>query len=328
MKTIIPQAKRDTKGFTLIEMLVVIAILLVLAMLLLRSFDFAIRRSETVRCMNSMRQVAAALHAYRNDHDGWSPPGFPYASGGYAVTPPGMSPGSTRLMAHLIGYLTETRQGGSAADTFEMPFCPGGLNSLSTRITIGGTQWNDERGARLRASYAINTMMTFFKFDQFPPPSPNLFGNAGNNAQRNKELFDPSRYPFLLEVYSYGDHLSTWNAAHQNQALTGRWGFENDSANRVIRRTHSGNPNGAALNFLFMSGNIETVSRNIFDETSTNESWTVSASNPGGMFHSTGRVPANVPGRTAGELVYFPQNQPSYGQFKALYPQFSNYEAP
>ncbi len=309
-------------------MLVVVAILLVLAMLLLRSFDFAIRRSETVRCMNSMRQIGAALHAYRNDHDGWLPPGFPEGGSRDSIqAPPGMSFGSTRLLQHLLGYLTEQNTQGAL---FEIPFCPGGLNSLTTRIAVSTTQWNDERASRQRASYGLNSMLVSMKFDQVPPPRPMQLGTTQITLGQfpSREAFDPSRYPFLLEVYSYGDHISTWNFVHQNQALTGRWGFENDSANRTIRRSHSGNPNGAALNFLFMAGNIETISRNYIDETSTHDAWEVGPNNPGGMFHHTGMVPAGISGRTAGEKIYFPHNGLANSQYKLLYPQFSTWEGP
>ncbi len=307
-------------GFTLIELLVVIAVLAALAMLLLSSFNYVMQRSETVRCINSMRQIAAALHAYRNDHDGWLPPGYPAAVSSYAIPPPGLNVNAAgTLHAHLTGYLTDLRHTatGSTA-TGEIPFCPGGLGGAARNMD------NDERNRRIRGSYSFNSLLGTVRFDAFPLTGISLGDGILQSVGPNKAIFDPSRYPFLLEIRADGGNLTTWSFTHQNQALNGSFGETGTGWGQVSPgRSHG---YGDALNFLFMAGNVETIARNDFrDIPPMNKSWDM-PNNPQGMFHHTGQVPNNIPGRTAGEKVYFPHGQVSYGLHKRLYPQFSNWE--
>ncbi len=314
------------QGFTLMELLVVVAILMLLALLLLGSFNYVMQRSETVRCVSSMRQIASALHAYRGDHGGWLPPGYPVSASHseFGVIPEGGINPNLTLHYHLFGYLTELLYNPSDNRTRgELPFCPGGMGGAARLLD------SSERTVRVRGSYAINTLLIQFRFDDFPPAFPVVLGNGipvSIGAVPSKVSFDETRYPFLLEVRSDGSGISTWAFVHQNQALNGSFGETGSGWGQTSPgRSHG---HGDALNFLFMAGNVETVPRNDFSDTAAmNKSWTM-PNNPQAKFHSSGQVPNGVTGRTVGEKVYFVHNQLSYGQYKTLYPHLSNYENP
>ncbi len=279
-----------------------------------------LQRSETVRCIDSMRQITTALHSYRGDHDGWVPPGYPAGSGEYNIAPSNAVAAGT-LHAHLAGYLTDLRYNAAGSGSIgEIPFCPGGLGG-ATRIMDSA-----ERNRRVRGSYGFNSIFSVAKFDSFPYNNIDVGDGVKRSVGPSRDIFDPSRYPFLLEIRSDGGNLNTWSFTHQNQALNGSFGETGGGWGAISPgRSHG---YGDALNFVMMAGNVETIPRNDFADVSPmDKRWDVPA-NPRGMFHHNGQVPSGVPGRAVGSRIYFSHGQVSYGQHKALYPQFSSYEEP
>jgi len=71
-----PSRKWSQQGFSIIELLLVIAVLAILAALLFPLFTQSKRASYRVRCLNNLRQFSAAFALYANDWDGiWPCPG-------------------------------------------------------------------------------------------------------------------------------------------------------------------------------------------------------------------------------------------------------------
>jgi prepilin-type N-terminal cleavage/methylation domain-containing protein/prepilin-type processing-associated H-X9-DG protein len=71
------------KGFTIIEMLVVMAILLVLSGILVPVIGSVMERAKTTQCLSNLRTMAQAVSLYQVEHQGKFPPAL--VSGG-AVT--------------------------------------------------------------------------------------------------------------------------------------------------------------------------------------------------------------------------------------------------
>jgi prepilin-type N-terminal cleavage/methylation domain-containing protein/prepilin-type processing-associated H-X9-DG protein len=74
-----PQSKLSTpdgsgKGFTLVELLVVIGIIGLLAGLLMPALSGAQRKARQSKCLNNIRQLGLALSLYADDFDGQFPP--------------------------------------------------------------------------------------------------------------------------------------------------------------------------------------------------------------------------------------------------------------
>lgn len=76
---------RNNGAFTLIELLICIAIMAVLAGLLLPSIQGVRRGAKQTQCVSQLRQIGTAMFAYAADHDNAVPPGYDKQQG-YAFT--------------------------------------------------------------------------------------------------------------------------------------------------------------------------------------------------------------------------------------------------
>lgn len=66
---------RYGQAFTLIEMLVVVAIIGILAALLMPALQKALDQAQGVKCTNNQRQVYLGFSQYADDNRGFFPPG-------------------------------------------------------------------------------------------------------------------------------------------------------------------------------------------------------------------------------------------------------------
>ncbi|MFA6568012.1 MAG: prepilin-type N-terminal cleavage/methylation domain-containing protein [Victivallales bacterium] len=76
----------DRNAFTLIELLIVIAIIAILAGMLLPALNKAKLVAKKAVCTNNLKQVILATLQYGSDFDGVVPPGFVYENGGATCT--------------------------------------------------------------------------------------------------------------------------------------------------------------------------------------------------------------------------------------------------
>jgi prepilin-type N-terminal cleavage/methylation domain-containing protein len=71
-----------THAFTLIELLCVIAIIAILAAMLLPALTQGTARAKRAACVNYLREIGVAFHAFAHDHNGQFPMSVPADSGG------------------------------------------------------------------------------------------------------------------------------------------------------------------------------------------------------------------------------------------------------
>ena len=75
------------QAFTLVELLIVVAIIAVLMGLLLPAVGRAREQANQVECLSNLRQLTTAFIMYCQDNQGWMPRASPYASPGNPESP-------------------------------------------------------------------------------------------------------------------------------------------------------------------------------------------------------------------------------------------------
>ena len=104
-------ALRCRAGFSLIELLVVVAIIAILAALLFPAVSRAVERGRQTRCQSNLHQMHVALMGYASDNAGFFPVGWTDAAKTYKTDKVPL------VQAITTRYLP--------AGSYEVAFCPG-----------------------------------------------------------------------------------------------------------------------------------------------------------------------------------------------------------
>jgi len=121
-----PRASAERRGFSLLELLCVIAVIAILAALLLPALTKARDRAKQTQCAAQLKDIAVAFHSFAHDHNNQFPMQVPVAAGGSLGVAPqvvgsrtagGVEPGAYRHFRALAGELRTPKMVTCPADT-------------------------------------------------------------------------------------------------------------------------------------------------------------------------------------------------------------------
>jgi len=136
----LPPRGAPTRGFTLIELIIVVLVIGVLATLLMPKYRQSVLRAQGAEVATRVEQINVALKLYETDHDS-----IPSGSGPVGTPPPWLTP-----------YLTHNHFFGPAAITWQFAKTSG--SAQGTLVLSAGTP--DEQQILLAADGALGSIST------------------------------------------------------------------------------------------------------------------------------------------------------------------------
>lgn len=193
--------KPFTSLFTLIELLIVIAIIAILAGMLLPALTKARDQAYTIQCVGNVRQIALAAHSYASDSKGWMPFGAQVSNGLFSNTP--WISGSGQMGSYL----------GRKNDSVR----------LKSVLCAKGTRYGRECSGEMDFSYGFN-----YSFARSVLPS-----GSEEKIEIAEKVFNPSTRALLGEIGCDG-----WKTPFPNPPAMMAWGEYFYSRNNYIAFRH------------------------------------------------------------------------------------------
>jgi len=132
--------KGKKKGFTLIELMIVIAIIAILAAILVPNFLRARAQGQFTQCQSNCKNIGTALEMYSTDHSGHYPEGSSALS---LLTPDYLKIIPTCASAGTDTY-TNAYSGATNPDAYTF-YCSG-TNHSAVGVSANFPQYNSTRG--------------------------------------------------------------------------------------------------------------------------------------------------------------------------------------
>jgi prepilin-type N-terminal cleavage/methylation domain-containing protein len=188
--------KPGAKGFTLVEMMVVIAIIAVLAAIAIPVFTRTRENARQTRCLANLHSIGIALKNYMVDWNGYP---LPYD----AITGTG---GVTQL--YLEGYITSTRVLRCPDDATNLTqyIAANAINTTINTPTYPGTQWAGAAGEELFADrYSSYNQLLLANVAY---PLYNYYGYRGYNGFAGVTASVPGGSTYPIAATAGGTSLS------------------------------------------------------------------------------------------------------------------------
>ena len=224
----------NLRPFSLVELLVVVAVIAILAGLLLPALNSARQTAQQIKCTGSMKQIGTAAHLYAGQNDDWNMPSAFNASGNGSTAAGGTRFTTNReflellhIKANLYGYWDRGFVCSSVPESADPNFQDYKLATNAYGIAYrGGTVYPEMNG------FSSSSEATIFS---------------------RKKVLTPSRKILILETSRGG----IANEARRDPAAANAWWATHDNASASHNAYR--HKNDTALNVLWFDGHVSLV---------------------------------------------------------------------
>ena len=251
-------SKTQSRGFTLVELLVVIGIIAVLVAMLLPALNKAREQAKTTQCLSNLRQIGLGVMNYAASNTGYVVPGVVRANLANPANPKNEVENYATILVNGR-YVQSPDQGTPVAgqttsDAANIFRCPSGVDLVNTKDALGNLDLPPVRNSNQTGGWGLQAWAC--KSESTGRTVHTWYGLSG--AVKSGRLY---RYPF--NAMPMDDNLvglvkisRIKRSAEVAMIYDGVW-FHHEIPNMFSLR-HNGQ---RMMNFLFADGHAQTVDK-------------------------------------------------------------------